>query len=229
LSGILFGYQNEPPRSNNNATKHQGPTAIFNLLESRPQIGNTVASTFHFPLDGDRGYKSSATAKQQDNMPRLGQGDEPAMSPRRRGPSLAFARTPKVNIRNVALALIGIFILRNILRNDYRSEQIKYLKDSGTTQDEIARFIPKTPEERQQYVNDKSNDTERMKKDIAYLLQEVNDLKAHLRPKGSQGGRDSGLLEMDHLHQEKRKLHEEQLLKEHPDFKASDRLRKVDS
>jgi hypothetical protein len=61
---------------------------------------------------------------------------------------------------------------------------------------------------------------ENMKKDIAFLLQEVDDLKGHL--KGSGGiPRDSGLKEMDHVHAEKRKKHEEQLLKEHPDFKPS--------
>mmetsp|Transcript_118838 Transcript_118838/g.177635 ORF Transcript_118838/g.177635 Transcript_118838/m.177635 type:complete len:165 (-) Transcript_118838:183-677(-) len=164
-------------------------------------------------------------------MPRLGQGDDPAMPARRRGPSLAFARTgtPKVNLRNVAFAMIGVFILRNILRNDYRSEEMKYLKNSGSAQEQAERFIPKTPEEHEQYVNDKGNDSERMKHDIAYLLQEVDELKARLRPRGSQAGRDSTLIEMDHIHQEKRKRQEAELLKQHPDFKPSDRLRKAES
>jgi ribosomal protein S15P/S13E len=160
-------------------------------------------------------------------MSRLGAVDE-STSIRRRDRNPAFGRIPKVNIRNVALLFIGIFILRNLLRNDYRSEEMKYLKDSGMSPEEIEKYVPKTAEERRQYVASKQNDMTNMKKDIAFLLQEVNDLKGHL--KGTAGGnaRDIGLKEMDHVHEVKRKAHEEQLLKDHPDFKPTrNKLRKA--
>jgi hypothetical protein len=144
-------------------------------------------------------------------MPRLGATDE-STSIRRRDRTL-FERFSKLNIRNVALVCIVIFFLRNLLRNDYRSEEMKYLKASGMSQEAIEKYVPKTAVERKQYVASKANDIENMKKDIAFLLQEVHELKGHL--KGSAGGiiRDSGLKEMDHVHEEKRKNHEEQLLR----------------
>jgi hypothetical protein len=83
-------------------------------------------------------------------MSRLGAVDE-STSIRRRDRNPAFARVPKVNIRNVALLLITIFILRNFLRNDYRSEEMQYLKDSGMSQEEIEKYVPKTVEERKRH------------------------------------------------------------------------------
>jgi hypothetical protein len=162
-------------------------------------------------------------------MPRLG-GDDARSSSPRRGPARAFAPRvlPKPTIKNVLLLLAGLFIARNILRNDYRHEEMKYLKGSGMEQAEIDQYLPKTAEERRQYVADKANDMDRMKKDIAYLLQEVSDIRDLVKDSGGKGQRDTGLLEMDHVHEEKRKLHEEQLLREHPDFKTSPRIRKED-
>jgi hypothetical protein len=158
-------------------------------------------------------------------MVRLG-GDEGRSASPRRGPARAFSPRvlPKLTIRNVLLFLAGLFIARNILRNDYRHEEMKHLKESGMEQNEIEKYIPKTAEERRQYVADKGNDMIRMKKDVAYLLQEVSEIRALV--KDPKGQRDTTLLEMDHIHEEKRKLHEEQLLKNHPDFKPSLRISK---
>jgi hypothetical protein len=156
-------------------------------------------------------------------MVRLG-GDDARSASR---PARAFSPRvlPKLTIRNVLLFLAGLFIARNILRNDYRHEEMNHLKESGMEQNEIEKYIPKTAEERRQYVADKGNDMDRMKKDVAYLLQEVSELRGLVKP-GVKGQRDTSLLEMDHVHEEKRKLHEEQLLKKNPDFKPSLRVSK---
>ena len=120
--------------------------------------------------------------------------------------------------------LVAIFILRNVMRSDYRSEEMSYLKGSGMTDEEIERYIPKTSEERKQYAADRANDLDRMKRDIAYLLNEVSELRGLVKDPGVKGQRDAGLREMDHIHEIKRKAKEEKLLKEHPNFKPSPRL-----
>lgn len=78
-----------------------------------------------------------------------------------------------------------------------------------------------------QYVRERGDDVERMKRDIVYLLNEVHTLRANARePKAhnSLGGRESLLKEMDQIHLEKRKNREAQLLKDHPDFVPSRRV-----
>jgi hypothetical protein len=98
------------------------------------------------------------------------------------------------------------------------------------TDEQIERYIPKTAAERKKYVEAKTNDLEQMKKDIAFLLNEVTEMKAgwgratnHERQ--DSGGRDETLVVMDNVHAEKRRQKEEQLLKNHPNFKPSKRLR----
>lgn len=59
------------------------------------------------------------------------------------------------NLRNVVLGLILVFILRNILRHDYRREEMTYLRESGMTDGQIERYIPKTKSERKEYVEDR--------------------------------------------------------------------------
>jgi hypothetical protein len=102
------------------------------------------------------------------------------------------------------------------------------------SEEQIERYIPKTPAERKKYVEDKASDVDKMKKDIAYLLNEVAELKAgglsnHNSDEKQQqhppDGRKETLKSMDLLHQKKRREQEEQLLKEHPDFKPSKRLK----
>ena len=100
---------------------------------------------------------------------------------------------------------------------------MQYLKGSGMNDSEIEKFIPKTLEERRRYVLDKANDLDNMKKDIAYLLSEVSQIREVVSD-SMKGVRDTALFEMDHVHKEKRKHKEEELLKENPDFKASSRI-----
>jgi hypothetical protein len=117
------------------------------------------------------------------------------------------------------------------------------------TEEQIERFIPKTAAERKQYAESKNNDFEKMKNDIAYLLSEVAELKAAASTHGgtpsrihqekdadagsstnkSRGDRDAPLSVMDAIHAEKRRQREEQLLKEHPNFKPSKRIKRRDS
>ena len=184
-------------------------------------------------------------------MPRLGGGSGHS-SPSRGASSAAASLTrffslSNPNGRKFILGLVVFFLLRNILRNDYRAEEKAYLRQSGMTDEQIDRFIPKTAAERKKYVEDKKNDVEQMKKDIAFLLSEVSELKATSTSSHSKvvdssresndntdggivdkshAGRGAGLLAMDSFHEEKRRQHEEQLLKEHPNFKPSKRIKR---
>ena len=136
-------------------------------------------------------------------------------------------RSPKFNLRNALLLLAGFFVIRNFLKNDYRRDEIKYLRDSGMNEEQIERYIPKTAAERKAYVEERANDLERMKKDIAYLLKEVEELKRGPRQGSSKddNGRGDTLKSMDSIHEEKRRIKEEQLLVDHPNFKPSKRLK----
>ena len=132
-------------------------------------------------------------------------------------------RPPRLNSRNVLLLLVAFFVLRNLLRNDYQKEEIQYLRDSGVPEEQIKRYIPKTTAEQ-----GKNDDLQKMKDEIAFLLKEVEELKAgqvSSHHKVSDSGRGESLLSVDRMHEEKRRKKEEQLLKEHPDFKPSKRLR----
>jgi hypothetical protein len=138
--------------------------------------------------------------------------------------------------------------MRNLLRRDYRREEIQYLRDSGMNDEQVHRFVPRTAEEKNKYIQDKTNDVEKMKKDIVYLLNEVAELKARSigaeqqqhqqlhnaqanistqsQPHGQTSGvREDELKSMDKIHQEKRQRQEEELMKSNPDFHASKRLK----
>ena len=184
-------------------------------------------------------------------MPRLGGGNGHS-SPSRGASSAAaslsrFFSPSNPNGRKFILGLVVFFLLRNILRNDYRAEEKAYLRQSGMTDEQIDRYIPKTAAERKKYVEDKKNDFDQMKKDIAFLLSEVSELKATSTSSHSSGvdssrdnndNRDGGIVDkshagrgdalsaMDSFHEEKRRQHEEQLLKEHPNFKPSKRIKR---
>jgi hypothetical protein len=102
--------------------------------------------------------------------------------------------------------LILTFVLRNIFFRDYRVEQISELKASGMTEEEIEKYVPTSAGERRKYVNDKRNDFDHMKKDIAFLLQEVHELRGLVKDgKAAGGGVDKVLTEMDQIHAEKRR------------------------
>lgn len=134
----------------------------------------------------------------------------------------------RFNLRNALLLLVAFFVVRNFLKNDYRREEMQFLRDSGMTEEQIERHIPKTAAERKKYVEEKSNDLEQMKKDIAYLLKEVEELKkgqGSSKEEKPDAGRGETLKSMDTRHEEKRRKKEEQLLKDHPNFKPSKRLK----
>lgn len=132
-------------------------------------------------------------------------------------------RPPRVNLRNTLLLLIAIFVLRNLLRNDYRQEEIQHLRKSGMTDEQIKRYVPETA------LGQAGNDElKEMKEDIASLKKEIEKLKAG-RLSSEQQNHDSGrgepLISVDKMHEEKRKRREEQLLRDHPNFKPSKRLK----
>jgi hypothetical protein len=103
-------------------------------------------------------------ANQTLSMPRLGSID--TSSPSRRRRTAALSRVPKLRIRNVLIALIALFVIRNFLRNDYRREGLKHLKEGGMSEEELQRFFPKTPEGRRKDAEREENDLVRMKQDI---------------------------------------------------------------
>lgn len=162
-------------------------------------------------------------------MPRLG-GE--AFSLRRRPQLAAYVKKlPKPNLRNILLALVAFFIVRNLFKNDYRKEEMKYIRSgeqSGAK--EIEKAIPMTADEREKFLASRGNDVEKLKHDIHYLLDEIHTLRQRGGDAkgggGGGGGRDTELKIMDHIHLEKRKAHEEELLKQHPDFVPSKRLNK---
>jgi exopolyphosphatase/pppGpp-phosphohydrolase len=93
-----------------------------------------------------------------------------------------------------------------------------------------------TEEQIQQYIHipqtvveqEKNDELEKIKKDIAYLLKEVEELKVGRRSSEvnkPDTGRGGSLTSMDRMHEEKRRMREEQLLKDHPNFKQSKRLK----
>ena len=140
-------------------------------------------------------------------------------------------KLPKPNLRNILIALIGFFMLRNLLKNDYRREEMKYLREPSLSSRDIEKAIRMSEAERIKFINARANDIETLKQDIHYLFKEVATLRAknaaHDSKHGGNGGlgaRDADLKEMDRLHLEKRKAREEQLMKDHPDFVPSKRL-----
>jgi hypothetical protein len=138
-------------------------------------------------------------------MPRSGGNDK--TSPRLRNAATAFAqKLSRLRLRNVVFVVVALFLLRNFFT---LFEATSIRKDVGMPQDKISRLRPKTAEEEQQYAEKKN----------------------HMRTKKDKDtdSRDAGLREMDQIHEEKRKRKEEQLLKEHPDFKTSRRVRTADT
>eukprot|EP00934_Nitzschia_sp_Nitz4_P003667 Nitzschia sp. Nitz4//scaffold92_size79448//25391//25891//NITZ4_005389-RA/size79448-processed-gene-0.55-mRNA-1//1//CDS//3329560180//3657//frame0 len=151
-------------------------------------------------------------------MPRLG-GDLT-----NRGRQVPYhKRIPKPNLRNILLALAGFFIMRNLLRNDYVKEETGYLMEQFSPS-ELDKVVLKTAEERDKFVQSRGRDVDRMKQDITYLMNQLHELK-HKASGGVEldrsDAREAGLKEMDELHLKKRREREEQLLRDHPDFKPS--------
>ena len=72
--------------------------------------------------------------------------------------------------------------------------------------EEIQQYIPRTPEEQRIHMENKDNDIVQMKKQIAFLLEEVQELKEKLDIQ--QDARAEVLKEMDNLHLQKRKKKE---------------------
>jgi hypothetical protein len=134
---------------------------------------------------------------------------------------LAQQYMPKLNLRNVLIGLVALFVVRNLLFRDYKSEEIKELQATGLSAKEIERFVPTTAAERRKYVDSSANDVTRMKKDIAFLLQEVHELKENrgglrggaVAPEGGAGAASAGddaLKTMDSMHAEKRRKREQE-------------------
>jgi hypothetical protein len=118
-------------------------------------------------------------------MPRLGSAGAPSPPRRLRNQQSPFLErifgnhnSRPINLRNVLLFLVAFFAMRNLMRRDYRREEIQYLRNSGMSDEQVHRFVPRTAEEQRKYVQDKKTDVEKMKKDIAYLLNEVAELNA---------------------------------------------------
>ena len=66
---------------------------------------------------------------------------------------------------------------------------MNYLRQAGLSPEEIhQRFIPRTAAEQKAYALDNKNSVENMKKDIAYLLNEVAELKMQQQQQNGKNG-----------------------------------------
>jgi hypothetical protein len=140
-------------------------------------------------------------------MPRLGGNDK--TSPRLRNAATTFAqKLSKLKLRNIAFVVIVLFLLRNFFT---LFEHTRIGKDVGVhtsiRKDVIDPLQTKITVKRP---------------------QDIADTKKNMRTKKDTDTRELGLREMDQIHEEKRKRKEEQLMKEHPDFKTSRRVRTAD-
>ena len=125
------------------------------------------------------------------------------------------------------IALIGFFMLRNLFKNDYRREEMKYLREPSLSARDIEKAIRMSEAERIRFVDARAKDIETLKQDIHYLFREVATLRAKTAGQDNKKAlneRDEDLKEMDRLHLQKRQAREEQLMKDHPDFVPSKRI-----
>mmetsp|Transcript_2032 Transcript_2032/g.3117 ORF Transcript_2032/g.3117 Transcript_2032/m.3117 type:complete len:157 (-) Transcript_2032:954-1424(-) len=105
-------------------------------------------------------------------MPALGNGESEST---RRAVS-AYPTYNKNMLLNIVILLVFIFLFNNLFFQDYRLEEIKQLRASGVSTDEIKAFIPQTIRERREAEEDKKNEMERLKDDVVYLKEEVKRL-----------------------------------------------------
>jgi len=101
--------------------------------------------------------------------------------------------SPLARLGMLLLIVVLTIILRNVLFHDYREDVIETLQASGQLSvEEIDRIVPKTAQERQQYALNEKNDLMQMKHDIAYLLQQVQELKEQIKQQQPQPSNQSG-------------------------------------
>lgn len=72
-------------------------------------------------------------------------------------------------------------------QQDYRGQQIETLRANGKTQEEIDAIVPKTISEVRQKEVERKKSAVDMQTDIAFLLQEVQDLRKMIVAKDSGG------------------------------------------
>ena len=151
-----------------------------------------------------------------------------------------FSRFKRWNFTTVSIMLVVAFVSRNLLFRDYKSEQISELQAAGLSPEEIERIVPSDrygKYDGKGTLSRQEAEIEHMKKDISILFQEVKDLRSMLgggspaggaagggglrggirRRPGPSEGIEEALRDMDRIHQEKRKIREEQYLASHPD------------
>jgi len=137
-----------------------------------------------------------------------------------------FFRTLRLSgfkLRNIFLSLAAFFVVRNLIKFVRVHEQSQYLRDSGVPKEDMKQYVATTALERE-----KDKELEKLKKDVAYLMKEVEELKLGRSPSRDNppdDGRAESFRDIDRVHEQKRKMHEEQLLKDHPNFKPSKRLK----
>lgn len=110
--------------------------------------------------------------------PRLGHDDVPPGGDH--APIASAYSTPnnqQLSIPRILLIFAGLFILKNVVFHDYRSEEIGILKGFGQTEEQIQALIPNTASERRQRQTDSVNEFEQMKIDIEMLKEEVTKLR----------------------------------------------------
>mmetsp|Transcript_8816 Transcript_8816/g.11479 ORF Transcript_8816/g.11479 Transcript_8816/m.11479 type:complete len:178 (-) Transcript_8816:95-628(-) len=120
-------------------------------------------------------------------MPRLGTGGEPiggdsggsSGSPQRRPAASAYpSGAMRGGFFTNFVFLLGLtFILRNMLFNDYRSEEIEQLEASGKTREEIEKYVKSTPRERRKQENEQFKKQTLLFEDVDLLKSQVAELR----------------------------------------------------
>jgi len=74
--------------------------------------------------------------------------------------------------------LLTVLLFRNVLFNDYRNQELSYLKRSGVKPDDIARYVPPTARERTALAKSKLGEMDRLRADVDRLTLQVEELRS---------------------------------------------------
>eukprot|EP00546_Thalassionema_frauenfeldii_P002862 CAMPEP_0178934384 /NCGR_PEP_ID=MMETSP0786-20121207/23832_1 /TAXON_ID=186022 /ORGANISM="Thalassionema frauenfeldii, Strain CCMP 1798" /LENGTH=123 /DNA_ID=CAMNT_0020612159 /DNA_START=98 /DNA_END=469 /DNA_ORIENTATION=+ len=95
---------------------------------------------------------------------------------------------------NIVILMVGFFLLNNLFFHDYRLEEMKQLRASGMSAEEIKSFVPYNMRERREVEKTKENEMEQLKEDVVKLKEEVQRLSTLLDndiSKNNSNGLDS--------------------------------------
>lgn len=99
-------------------------------------------------------------------------------------------RNRRFGVSNVIFLMMMIMLLKNITKRDYRNEEIGYLRQTGKTDKEIDRYVPKTAKERVAMQKTIRNEYDQLKLDVLMLKEQVKELTATISTMKTAGVND---------------------------------------